>query len=69
MNLLGAQTLVFAAVPFDQVAIDFRSAAEASQLAGPGGALQGTCKYPSEATHPELVPELSGVALAAIGER
>jgi hypothetical protein len=69
MDLPSAQTLVFAVVPFDQVAIDFGLGAEASQLAGPGGALQRTCKYPGEMPEPELFAEPTGVALAAVGER
>ena len=36
MDLRSAQTLVFAVVPFEQVAIDFGLRAEAGQLAGSG---------------------------------
>jgi hypothetical protein len=38
MDLRGAETLVFAVVPFEQVAIEFGLSAEAGQFAGPGGA-------------------------------
>src|SRR5271156_6149485 len=69
MDLRGAQTLVFAVIPFDQVMIDIGLIAEASQLAGPRRALRRTGKYPGETPHAERFPELAGVALAALGER
>src|SRR3974390_3462301 len=46
---LGTGTaLILTVVPFDQVPIDFGFSSEASQLAGPRGALQGTGKHPGK---------------------
>jgi hypothetical protein len=69
MDLRSAQTLVFAVVSFEQVAIDFGLGAEASQLAGPGCASQRTRKHSRKMPCPELFAELTSVALAAVRER
>src|SRR5262249_40766135 len=69
MDLRGPETLLFAIIPFYEIAVDFRLCAEAGKFAGPGRALQRTCECASERTSPELFPELTCVALALVGER
>src|SRR5229473_125231 len=69
VDLRSASTLVFAVVPFEQVAINIGLGAEASQFACAGCTPQRTGKYPGETPSPELFPKLVGVALAAVGQR
>src|SRR3989454_8007815 len=58
VDVSGKATLILAVVPFEQVPVDCRHRAKASQLAGPGGPLQGAGQHlgESHSTHPFLKP-------------
>jgi hypothetical protein len=67
-NLDGTATLILAVVPFQQIAIDRGLGPEAGQLAGPGGALQGTGEDQSEPQPLQPLSETAGVTLTTIGQ-
>src|SRR5436309_3768822 len=69
VDVSGNATLILAIVPFEQVPVDFSRSSKASQLAGPGGTLQGAGQHlgESHSTQPFLQP--AGIALATFGER
>src|SRR5215470_19096111 len=68
-DLGRATAFILAVVPFVQVTIDFRHGSEASQLAGPARALQGTGEHLGESQSFQSLSEASGVALPALRER
>src|SRR5262249_37107965 len=68
-NLGGAEALVLAVIPFDQVAIDLGPGPEAGQLAGPGRTPQRTGEDRGERQPFQALAEAAGVALAALGQR
>src|SRR5262245_30596565 len=68
-DLGRATTFIFTVVPFEQVAIDFCSGAEAGQLAGPARALQRTGEHLGESQAFQSLSKPPGVALAAFGQR
>ena len=61
--------LVFAVVPFDQIAIDFRRRAEAGQLAGARRALQRTGEHLGKRHSAQPLAKRAGVPFAALGQR
>jgi hypothetical protein len=69
VNLRRAATFVLAIIPFEQGAIDFSAGAEASQLAGPGRALQGAGEGLRENHSLQAFSEPSRVAFTGLGQR
>jgi hypothetical protein len=68
-NLDRTATLILAVVPFQQIVIDRGLGSETSQLAGPGGALQGTGEDLRQPQSLQPLPETAGVALTTFGKR
>src|SRR5262249_41664659 len=69
VNVSGKATLILAIVPFEQVPVDFRHSTKASQLAGPGGTLQGAGKHLGESHSTQPFRKPTGIALATFCER
>src|SRR5262245_8383704 len=68
VNLLGALALVLAIVPFEEVAVGLCCGGEASQLAGPGCALQRAGENLGECQALQALAESTRVVLSALGQ-
>jgi len=68
-DLCRTETLIFAVVPLDQVAVDFGHGPESSQSASPGGALERAGKHLREYQSSEPIGQCSSVTFALRSKR
>src|SRR5580704_640120 len=68
MNIDRPPAFILAIIPFDQIGVDFRHAAEAGQLARPLRTLQRAGKHLDESQPAQPLAESAGVALSTVGQ-